>query len=102
MCGAVSFVPAVKIHCVTLGPVAEPYLRTFPPPQLFFRLLFDPKLGIAEICMLSCPYLSWQMVLLTDPLYRPGLALNTCRHNKRAAPCHPLLCPIKACRGEHV
>ncbi len=62
--------------CVTLGPVAEPYLRAFPPPQLFFRLLFDSRLTIAEIYMLSCPFLSWQIVLLADPLYRPGLALS--------------------------
>lgn len=60
---------------VTLGPVAEPYLRAFPPPHLFFRLILDKNLTIAESYMLTCPYLSWRMVLLADPLYRPGLAL---------------------------
>jgi len=57
--------------CVTLGPVAEPYVQAFPPPHLFFRLLFRPDLSIAEAYTLSCPYLSWQMVLVGDPLYRP-------------------------------
>ena len=61
--------------CATLGPVSEPYVQAFPPPSLFFSLLFNPKLTVAEAYMLSCPYLSWQMVLLADPLYRPGKAL---------------------------
>ncbi len=56
---------------VTLGPVAEPYLQAFPPPHLFFRLLFDSRLTLAEVYFLSCPMLSWRMVLLGDPLYRP-------------------------------
>ncbi len=56
---------------VTLGPVAEPYLQAFPPPQLFFGLLIEKGLSIGEAYILSCPFLSWQMVLIGDPLYRP-------------------------------
>ncbi len=66
--------------CATLGPVAEPYVQAFPPPHLFFRLVLNPQLSMAEIYILSCPYLSWRMVLLADPLYRPGLSLSRALH----------------------
>jgi len=55
----------------TLGPVAEPYVQAFPPPDLFFGLLIDGRLTLAECYALSNPFWSWQMVLIGDPLYRP-------------------------------
>lgn len=55
----------------TLGPVAEPYVQTFPVPDLFFGLLVDGQLSLAECYALSNPFWSWQMVLIGDPLYRP-------------------------------
>ena len=55
----------------TLGPVSEPYLQAFPPPEMFFGLLIDGYYTLAESYILSLPYLSWQMVLFGDPLYRP-------------------------------
>jgi uncharacterized protein (TIGR03790 family) len=55
----------------TLGPVAEPYVQAFPPPDLFFALLIDGRLTLAECYALSNPFWSWQMVLIGDPLYRP-------------------------------
>lgn len=55
----------------TLGPVGEPYLNAFPPPELFFSLLVDGYYTLAEVYFLSLPHLSWQMVLVGDPLYRP-------------------------------
>jgi uncharacterized protein (TIGR03790 family) len=55
----------------TLGPVAEPYVQTFPIPDLFFGLLLDGQLSLAECYALSNPFWSWQMVLIGDPLYRP-------------------------------
>ena len=55
----------------TLGPVAEPYVQTFPIPDLFFGLLLDGRLTLAECYALSNPFWSWQMVLIGDPLYRP-------------------------------
>lgn len=55
----------------TLGPVSEPYLTAFPLPEIFFGLLVDGRLTLGECYMLSLPYLSWQMVLVGDPLYRP-------------------------------
>jgi uncharacterized protein (TIGR03790 family) len=55
----------------TLGPVAEPYLNAFPPPELFFRLLLQERLSLGETYFFSNPFLSWRMVLIGDPLYRP-------------------------------
>ena len=55
----------------TLGPVSEPYLQAFPIPDIFFGLLLEGKLTLAECYALSNPYWSWQMVLIGDPLYRP-------------------------------
>lgn len=62
--------------CATLGPVAEPYLQAFPPPHLFFRLLVDGRLCLAEVYYLTKPFLSWRLVLLGDPLYRPFRAFR--------------------------
>ena len=55
----------------TLGPVAEPYVHAFPPPELFFSLLTSGKYTLAETYILSLPLLSWEMVLIGDPLYNP-------------------------------
>ena len=55
----------------TIGPVAEPYVQGFPLPEVFFSFLLDGYYTLAESYFLSLPYLSWQMVLLGDPLYRP-------------------------------
>jgi len=55
----------------TLGPVAEPYIHAFPIPDVFFGLLLDGRLTLAECYALSNPFWSWQMVLVGDPLYRP-------------------------------
>jgi len=60
-----------KGAAATIGPVGEPYVHAFPPPELFFRLLLDGRLTLAECFALSNPYLSWKMVLIGDPLYRP-------------------------------
>lgn len=55
----------------TIGPVGEPYLTAFPVPDLFFRFLTDGHYTLAESYFLSLPYLSWKMVMVGDPLYRP-------------------------------
>ncbi len=57
----------------TLGPVAEPYIQAFPVPELFFNLLSEGILTLAEAYTVSLPYLSWQMMLVGDPLYRVNL-----------------------------
>jgi len=55
----------------TVGPVAEPYLQSFPQPEIFFSCIIDGRFALAECYALSNPFLSWQMVLIGDPLYRP-------------------------------
>ena len=55
----------------TVGPVWEPYVQAFPIPELFFGLLVESPFTLAECYFLSTPYLSWQMALIGDPLYRP-------------------------------
>jgi uncharacterized protein (TIGR03790 family) len=55
----------------TVGPTSEPYLQAFPVPEIFFGLLLDGRLSLAECYALAKPFWSWQMVLVGDPLYRP-------------------------------
>lgn len=55
----------------TLGPVGEPYVQAFPIPEVFFTLLTEGRLTLAECYAASKPFWSWKMVLLGDPLYRP-------------------------------
>jgi uncharacterized protein (TIGR03790 family) len=55
----------------TVGPTSEPYVQGFPVPDIFFGLLADGHLSLAECYFAATPYLSWQMVLIGDPLYRP-------------------------------
>jgi uncharacterized protein (TIGR03790 family) len=55
----------------TLGPVAEPYLVAFPPPEQFFPLLMTGKLTLAEIYWKTQQTSSWMMCLIGDPLYTP-------------------------------
>jgi uncharacterized protein (TIGR03790 family) len=56
---------------VTIGPVGEPYVQAFPLPEIFFGMLAEGYLSVAECYLISLPYLSWKMVLVGDPLYRP-------------------------------
>jgi uncharacterized protein (TIGR03790 family) len=55
---------------VTLGPVQEPYVTAFPRADVFIELLLTGA-TVAESYWLSLPHVSWAMVLLGDPLYRP-------------------------------
>ena len=54
-----------------VGPVEEPYIQAFPVPEVFFRLLVEGDLSLAECYALATPWVSWRMVLIGDPLYRP-------------------------------
>ncbi|WP_170299791.1 TIGR03790 family protein [Desulfobacter hydrogenophilus] len=54
----------------TIGPVGEPYVQSFPLPEVFFNFLTQGKLTLAESYLVSLPYLSWKQVLVGDPLYR--------------------------------
>ncbi len=55
----------------TIGPVAEPFIQGFPLPEEFFSFLLDGHYSLVESYYYSLPYLSWQMILVGDPLYRP-------------------------------
>lgn len=54
----------------TLGPVAEPYLHTFPEPKAFFTKLYEGNC-LVEAYYRTKPVNSWQMLLIGDPLYKP-------------------------------
>ena len=60
-----------KGAAAVIGPVDEPYAQAFPVPEIFFALLVDGYLTLAECYAASTPWLSWRMVLVGDPLYRP-------------------------------
>ncbi len=55
----------------TLGPVEEPYLDSFPLPDVFFPLLMTGKFTLLETYFRSTPFVSWRLVLIGDPLYTP-------------------------------
>ncbi|WP_133111603.1 TIGR03790 family protein [Candidatus Scalindua japonica] len=55
----------------TIGPVSEPYLSSFPLPDLFFPLLMTGKLTLLETYFRSTPHISWRQILIGDPLYTP-------------------------------
>ena len=55
----------------TFGPVAEPYLQSFPRADDFFPLLLTGKLTLAEVYWKTTPMTSWMNALIGDPLYTP-------------------------------
>ncbi len=55
----------------SLGPVAEPYLHSFPPADEFFPLLCTGRLQLAEVYWYSNPLVSWMNTCVGDPLYTP-------------------------------
>ncbi|MFI5332375.1 MAG: TIGR03790 family protein [Desulfobaccales bacterium] len=55
----------------TLGPVAEPYLMSFPLPDEFFPLLMGGQSPLLEVYFRTLPHLSWMQILIDDPLYTP-------------------------------
>lgn len=60
-----------KGAAATIGPVHEPYVQGFPMPHVFFNQLLEGYMSLGESYLVSLPYLSWQMVLVGDPLYQP-------------------------------
>lgn len=55
----------------SLGPVAEPYLHSFPRADEFFPLLLTGKLTLAEVYWRTSPMASWMNACIGDPLYTP-------------------------------
>jgi uncharacterized protein (TIGR03790 family) len=81
----------------TVGNVAEPYLEFTHRPQLFLRALARGEpLGRAALYSLNA--LSWQAILVGDPLYRP-FAVDTAAQRARAAELPPALAPYVGLRA---
>ena len=55
---------------VTMGPTNEPLLQAFVAPDDFLKVLFEGG-SVGEAYYATQKWLSWRMVLLGDPLYRP-------------------------------
>lgn len=55
----------------TLGPVAEPYLASFPKAHDFMLLTLTGELTMGEVYWKTNPMVSWQVGLVGDPLYKP-------------------------------
>lgn len=56
--------------CVTAGNVAEPYLGACLNYGVFYEQLLSGK-QVAEAALVASPSVSWQCIVLGDPLYRP-------------------------------
>ena len=72
--------PESKVWCkrmleegvaATIGPVHEPYVQGFPVPEVFFSYLTEGYMSLGEAYLVSLPFISWQTVLIGDPLYQP-------------------------------
>ena len=73
----------------TMGHVAEPYLPATPNLDLFIdRLVRGHCFG--DSAMMAIPSLSWQVVLVGDPLYTPFLLPLAERQKNAADLSHPL------------
>ena len=70
----------------TIGPVGEPYVESFPVPEVFFGLLLEGNATLVECFALSSPFVSWRMVLIGDPLYRPFRAAHLKKPEMPATP----------------
>ena len=56
---------------ITMGCVAEPYLAGTPNVAIFVSRFIFEGMSFGEAAYASQPVLSWQTVMIGDPLYRP-------------------------------
>ena len=56
---------------VTIGPVADSPITSFPQPNEFFALLLSGRFTAVEAYYRCKPFNSWTMTLVGDPLYAP-------------------------------
>lgn len=68
----------------TFGNVGEPYLQLTHQPQLVLRALLRGW-TLGEAAYYALPAISWQAIVLGDPLYRPGLVSFAQQWTNRAA-----------------
>lgn len=59
-----------KGACAVLGNVHEPYLEAVSQTDVFYHRLFNGY-SFAEAAYMATPALSWQTVMIGDPLYNP-------------------------------
>ena len=57
--------------CGTLGATEEPFLTAFPKPSQFFPLLLCGDFTQGEVYFVTCPWMSWRIGYVGDPLYNP-------------------------------
>ena len=70
--------------CATMGCTSEPYLQLTPHIDVFLERLLNGH-NLAESAYQSMPALSWQIVVVGDPLYRPfGIPIEQQMANARA------------------
>jgi uncharacterized protein (TIGR03790 family) len=80
----------------TVGNVHEPYLQFTHPPHLLLRALARGA-TLVDAAYYALPALSWQAVLIGDPLYRPfAVTLEDQMANRSKLP--PLLAPYAVLR----
>lgn len=78
-CGSIKdakmWVPALlkRGAVVSAGNASEPYLHATIHPDIFYNRLLRGY-TVAEAALQATPYLSWQNLVLGDPLYRPFAA----------------------------
>jgi uncharacterized protein (TIGR03790 family) len=81
----------------TMGCVAEPYLEFTPNPAMFLERWGYVGMTLGEAATAAHPVLSWQTVVVGDPLYRPfGRLLRL--HFFFAMPRRALVRPRTCCR----
>ncbi|MDP8299748.1 MAG: hypothetical protein P9L88_07620 [Candidatus Tantalella remota] len=65
-----------SVEARSLRLCGEPYINAFPLPSEFFYFLSGGKYTLVEAYYKSLPFLSWKMVLIGDPLYKPPVRLR--------------------------
>ena len=60
-----------KGAAVTLGCIEEPYLELTPHIDIFFERLMAQRFTVGEAALAGQVFLSWQNIVIGDPLYRP-------------------------------
>lgn len=58
----------------TIGATDEPFLHAFPFAEDFFALVVSGKVTVCEAYWRTVPHVSWRMMLIADPLYKPFAA----------------------------
>jgi uncharacterized protein (TIGR03790 family) len=84
----------------TFGNVFEPYLQLTLEPQLLLRALIM-GMDLGDAAYFAEPALSWQTIVIGDPLYRP-FAVTLEEQLARTAALPPALAPYAVLRQAHL